>query len=384
MCACRRDLGCSSNRCLGGIGESIPFVCQDWANTKAAYRFLSNNRVSEEEILRGHFQSTRERLALENGPILILHDTTEFSYQKENAESIGLHRPPAGKYNDGRPRYHTVCGILMHSSLAVTTEGLPLGLTAIKFWSRKKFKGTNALKKKINITRMPIEQKESIRWLENMRQSIALLEQPRQSVHIGDRESDIYELFCEAQQAKTHFLVRTCVDRLAGDGGHTIADEMKNAPIRGLHDVEVRDRNGEPCKARLLVKYECVKVLPPIGKQKRYPELTPSFMRTSRNSDQSRSYRMETHHRSAGRLLRGGDRETGLVQPSMEDRSLSQDPEVGLHGGGVQTQNSRPDRKPDISLLYSELENLRDDDDQSNSSRGSARACAYTQRVPPP
>ena len=121
----------------GGIGESIPFVCQDWANTKAAYRFLSNKRVSEEKILRGHFQSTRERLALESGPILIVHDTTEFSYQKENAESIGLlHRPPAGKYKDGRPRYHTVCGILMHSSLAVTTEGLPLGLTAIKFSAR--------------------------------------------------------------------------------------------------------------------------------------------------------------------------------------------------------------------------------------------------------
>ena len=259
----------------GGIGESIPFVCQDWANTKAAYRFLSNGRVSEEEILRGHFQSTRDRLALEGGPILILHDTTEFSYQKENAESLGLlHRPPAGKYNDGRPRYHTVCGILMHSSLAVTTEGLPLGLMAIKFWSRKKFKGTNALKKGINITRMPIEQKESIRWLENMRQSTALLERPCQCVHIGDRESDIYELFCEGQQAKTHFLVRTCVDRLAGDGGHTIADEMKNAPVRGLHDIEVRDRNGEPCTARLLVKYERVKVLPPIGKQRRYPELT--------------------------------------------------------------------------------------------------------------
>ena len=44
------------------------------------------------------------------------------------------------------------CGILMHSSLAVTTSGLPLGLTAVKFWTRKKFKGTNALKRKINPT----------------------------------------------------------------------------------------------------------------------------------------------------------------------------------------------------------------------------------------
>ncbi|HEY5813114.1 MAG TPA: transposase DNA-binding-containing protein [Terrimicrobiaceae bacterium] len=208
----QKRMGMLLEQMSGGVGESIPFVCQDWANTKAAYRFFSNERVSEEEILRGHFQSTRERLALESDPILILHDTTEFSYTREETASIGiLNRTPTGHYEQGRPRLHTNCGILMHSSLAVTTEGLPLGLTAIKFWSRRKFKGTNALKKKINITRMPtrmpIEQKESIRWLENMRQSTALLEQPCQCVHIGDRESDIYELFCEAQQARTHFLV---------------------------------------------------------------------------------------------------------------------------------------------------------------------------------
>ncbi|WP_246230649.1 IS4/Tn5 family transposase DNA-binding protein [Bradyrhizobium cytisi] len=40
------------------MGESIPLVCQDWANTKAAYRFFSNDRVSEADILAGHFQST--------------------------------------------------------------------------------------------------------------------------------------------------------------------------------------------------------------------------------------------------------------------------------------------------------------------------------------
>ena len=63
-----------------GPGESIPLVCQDWANTKAAYRFLDNERVSEAEILAGHFQATRERFAATSGPILVLHGTTEFSY----------------------------------------------------------------------------------------------------------------------------------------------------------------------------------------------------------------------------------------------------------------------------------------------------------------
>ena len=83
----------------------------------------------------------------------------------------------------------------MHSSLAVTTEGLPLGLSAVKFWSRRQFKGTAALKRKVNPTRVPIEAKESIRWLENMRQATAVLGDPARLVHIGDREDDIYE-FC--------------------------------------------------------------------------------------------------------------------------------------------------------------------------------------------
>jgi hypothetical protein len=80
----------------------------------------------------------------------------------------------SGKDKTGRYRMHTVCGLLMHASLAVTTDGLPLGLAAIKFWNRQKFKGTAALKRKINPTRVPIEQKESFRWLENMRQSSAV------------------------------------------------------------------------------------------------------------------------------------------------------------------------------------------------------------------
>jgi len=214
-------------RLASSPGGSIPFACQDWANTKAAYRFLDNDRVSEAEILEGHFLATRDRAASTSGPILVLHDTTEFTYKRENIEAIGKTTLACtGTDSDGRPRLHTVCGLLMHSSLAITTEGLPLGLAAIKFWSRDKFKGVNALRKKVNPTRVPIEAKESVRWLENLRQSSARIDDPGRCVHIGDRESDIYELFCAAMDAGTHFLLRTCVDRLAGDGTHTVSTEM--------------------------------------------------------------------------------------------------------------------------------------------------------------
>ena len=249
-------------------------ACQDWANTKAAYRFFSNDRVSEREILAGHFQATRDRLATTDAVILVLHDTTELTFHRSDVGPVGIvNKSYMGKNKRGRPRHYTVCGILMHSSLAVTIEGLPLGLTAIKFWTRDEFKGCNALKKRINPTRVPIEEKESYRWLENVKEATALFKEPQRCVHIGDRESDIYELFCLAKEAGTHFLLRTCVDRLAGDGEHTIADEMKEVRVQGLHRIQVRNNKGEISEAILEIRYRRIRVLPPIGKQKQYPEL---------------------------------------------------------------------------------------------------------------
>lgn len=255
-------------------GGSIPLACQDWANTKAAYRFLDNARVDEGEILEGHFQATRSRLPHTTEPVLVLHDTTEFSFKREDAEAIGkttLTYSSLGK--DGRPRLHTVCGLLMHSSLAVTTEGLPLGLAAVKFWSRDKFKGANALRSRINGTRVSIEDKESVRWLNNMLLSCARLGDPARCVHIGDREADIYELFSLAADLGTHFVIRTHTDRLAGEGDHRVSAEMEDVLCKGLHRVEVTDRKGQVSTAVVELRYRRIRILPPTGKQQRYPSL---------------------------------------------------------------------------------------------------------------
>ncbi len=257
------------------VGHSIPMACQDWTSTKAAYRFFANRQVNEAAILAGHFQATQQRAGAVDGPILILHDTTEFSYSRQSPAAIGIIKTTfTGWDKSGRAKQHTVCGILMHSSLAVTTDGLPLGLTAIKFWTRNKFKGTNALKRTINPTRVPIEKKESIRWLENLKHSTDIVGEPGRCIHIGDRESDIYELFCTAEAAGTKFVLRTCVDRLAGDGQSTISAAMKSAKVKALHRVEVHDNKGAVSEARLEIKYERLQVHPPIGKQKKYSPLT--------------------------------------------------------------------------------------------------------------
>lgn len=103
------------------------------ANTKAAYRFFSNEKVSEDRILAGHFQASALRVQVVEGPILVLQDTTEFSFTWSAPEKIGFTKTSTGcKEKDGRFRQHTLCGLLSHASLAVTPDGLPLGLTAVK------------------------------------------------------------------------------------------------------------------------------------------------------------------------------------------------------------------------------------------------------------
>src|SRR3954452_16680585 len=198
------------------IGATTPMACQDWAATKAAYRFFSNPRVDEGIILAGHFAATKARFVATHGPVLVLHDTTEFSFTRDTPDGVGYL-----SYVKGRHATHTACGVLMHSSLVLTTDGLPLGLAAVKFWSRRAFKGTNARKRRVNPTRVPIEEKESARWLENLTRSTRQLGDAGRCVHVADREGDIFELFHAAHDARAHFLIRTAVDRLAGRGGTT-------------------------------------------------------------------------------------------------------------------------------------------------------------------
>src|SRR5205085_1065650 len=83
-----------------------------------------------------------------------------------------------------------------------------------------------------------------------------------------------YELFCLAQELGTHFPVRSCVDRLAGDGTHTPSGAMDEVPVQGRHRVEVRDDKGAPATAVVELSYRSLRILPPVGKQKRYPALT--------------------------------------------------------------------------------------------------------------
>ena len=257
-----------------GFGETIPLACQDWANTKAAYRFFSNDRVSEEDILRGHFDATRCRFAASDGPILVLHDTTEFTWKRRRSEAVGFTtKVSSGKDKRGRERMHTVCGLLMHSSLAVTKDGLPLGMAGAKFWSRKKFKGTNA----------PQEEDQPNARADRGQGEHALAGQPAPihrpvgrpralRSHLRPRGRHL-ELFCLARELDTHFLIRRCSNRFAGDGSDTVESIMAEEKVRGLHSVAVRDDKGKLGSTQVEISYRRITIRPPIAKRKRYPAL---------------------------------------------------------------------------------------------------------------
>jgi hypothetical protein len=97
---------------------------------------------------------------------------------------------------------------------------------------------------------------------------------PGQCIHIGDRESDIYELFCVAQEIGTHF---------SASGAERLSiviqrhDEMDEVAVKGLHRMEVRDSNGDPDEAVLEIRYRKVRVLPLSGAELRLLSFAARF-----------------------------------------------------------------------------------------------------------
>ena len=146
--------------------------------------------------------NSKQRIDADKGPVLVLHDTSEFSYKRKKPEEIGfIGKSSITKRSRNKiPQAYKVCGILMHSSLAITSNGLPLGLTSSRFWTRKVFKNTTQMKRHINPTRVPLEEKESIKWLKNLEDTmLSIKTPPSKIIHVCDRESDMYEFFSKTE-----------------------------------------------------------------------------------------------------------------------------------------------------------------------------------------
>ncbi len=228
---------------------SIPAACGGHKEMVAAYRFFDNEKVTYEKILQPHYDCTRRRLAAQQ-TVLLIQDTTEVDLTRPQQQVAG-----AGPMSDAGRR-----GAFAHILQAFTTDGTPLGAVWVDLWARQDDTAT-AAEKKQRRREAGIEEKESFRWLEGLRQSRAVAQEVPavRCVCIGDSEADIYELFAEPRgEQPVHWLIRSChANRVlqpsdteaAAAEDHQAAQHLRErvlaTPVLFTKEISVRGR-GEP------------------------------------------------------------------------------------------------------------------------------------------
>ena len=185
---------------------SIPAACGGHAEMRAAYRFFNNEKVGFENILQPHIEATGKRMA--DQPVVILaQDTTEIDLTRPDQQVAG-----AGPL-DGNTRR----GVFLHPLMGFTPDGTPLGIVYAEAWTRDDESPPPKSKRETQRKHTPLEEKESVRWLDTYRQAREQAEQipETQCVCVADSEADIHEVLQESQEEpqKLDWIVRACQNR---------------------------------------------------------------------------------------------------------------------------------------------------------------------------
>jgi hypothetical protein len=243
---------------------SISQACDDWADTKATYRLFDNKKTTAKKILQPHQERTCERVA-EHKRVLAVQDTSFLDYSHHpGKQGMG----PIGSTQQPKLR-----GLVMHSTLMMTPEGLPIGVASQAIWSRDETPKQMSAEDRRQV---PIEEKESNKWLIALKQTVALMPSETHLVTVGDSESDIFELFNLAvRELKTDLLVRAGQDRsvIEPEVGR-ISTIMSDRKIRGHLKVQVPKREQLPKREAIVsVRYSRVVLKAPRHLKRRMDNL---------------------------------------------------------------------------------------------------------------
>jgi hypothetical protein len=210
------------------IGKSIPKTFLFWKQTKATYRFISNPRVRKEDLSTYEHQVTNRNIELsDDSVILYAQDTTDISF-------LGRNNIP----DMGYLKIERLSGIKVHSVLACSEEGVPFGISYRKSWVRD----IKEYGKKSQRKHKPLEQKESHRWLESIKAVEASAPSGKTAVVIGDRESDIFEVFSSERKDSVKLLIRCSHNRLLKEAGVKLFEYIRSQPVQTTHIV---NKNGK-------------------------------------------------------------------------------------------------------------------------------------------
>ena len=210
-----------------GRNSSLRQITQSNAEQKSFYRLFNNESFSEEKIE----QSIVKRCSnlCTGRHVLCIQDTTEFNLSAQQ----GRIKPQSGL---GKTSNDNVLGFMLHSCLVVdANRQSALGYSYIKAWERKLHAPDRHQR---NYQQLPVEKKESYKWIAAANQSQALLQGAELITVIADRESDIYDLLATVNGEKMHLLIRSNFNRKI-DGGGKIADYLNSLPVMHQYTVSI-------------------------------------------------------------------------------------------------------------------------------------------------
>lgn len=243
--------------------EPINQACEDWADTKAAYRFFDNPKVSPAQILAPHTKRTVKRM--KSQPlVLAVQDTMYLNY---------THHPQTSDLGEIGTKKYQQRGFGLHSTLAITPQGLPLGFLTQAFLERPIGEAAHT---SVKGQKLSIEEKESYRWVEAFQQTIALTPEGVQVVTVCDREADFYEMFVIAQEKHADLLVRANTDRRLDEEGKHLWAEVEGQKKAGELTVDIVGNDKRKARqATVSVRFCTVTLRPPWRpQQKKLPSIT--------------------------------------------------------------------------------------------------------------
>jgi len=221
-------------------------ACEDWHETKAAYRFFQNGKIDVERIMAAHREKTSARAA-KHGTILAIQDTSYLVYT-HHPKTTGLGEISLKKGKNKDKIYSR--GLVMHTCLAVTDKGMPLGLLDQKIFARelrpdheRRSMGGKYIQHVI-----PVEEKESYRWIEAL-EATAKATVGTLVVTVCDRECDFYDFFKAAEKSGSTVLVRASQNRTVDRSSRYAEKEVEKLwshvgaqPLAGTYTVEITAR----------------------------------------------------------------------------------------------------------------------------------------------
>jgi transposase-like protein/transposase Tn5 family protein len=230
-------------------GASIPQAAGSPAAVQGTYDFFDNPRVRTADLQAGHAAVTVQRLAQTAGPILVPQDTTELDF------TTGLRLRTLGQLGHAKH-----CGLFVHSALAITDQGVPVGLLHQYVWERDPAQRGKRRQRRHKET----ADKESQRWLDTETAAVAALPADRTVITLADREADFYDLFAMPRRPQQHVIIRAKGRRRIAEADHLLDRALRHSPVQGTLTITVPRSDDKPARqATLAVHHGRYSLCPP-------------------------------------------------------------------------------------------------------------------------